>query len=68
LRSGPLNYDAEQVIYGVNPLLADFDGTAILSRFPVLSHQAWPLYHYGAPLLTAAVWGRCHRRLCCAAM
>ena len=35
-----------RVVYGLDPLLADFDGTAVLSKFPVLSHQAWPLYHY----------------------
>lgn len=35
-----------RVVYGLDPLLADFDGTAVLSKFPVLSHQSWPLYHY----------------------
>ena len=35
-----------EVVYGLDPLLADFDGTAILSKFPVLEKSSWPLYHY----------------------
>ena len=42
------------VVYGVDPLLADFDGTSILSKFPVLHKFSSPLYHYFIfPVFTA---------------
>ena len=46
--AGYLGSSSQQhaVVYGVDPLLADFDGTSILSKFPVLEKWSAPLYHY----------------------